>query len=169
MVDRSGFTRHSDVPVAPVKPVEPAKEQPSEQITLPVQTEKPTEEVIEQTTVAPVEEHFNELTVRLVGAVFNTYIILECDDRMLLCDQHAVHERLLYERMMKACEGDSASQILFTNHAGNGRCGQLRKLLLHIFHLGKKHSISRDFHKYQKCYYLANLIQNLLHHFPFVL
>ena len=104
----------SDVPVAPVKPVEPAKEQPSEQITLPVQTEKPTEEVIEQTTVAPVEEHFNELTVRLVGAVFNTYIILECDDRMLLCDQHAVHERLLYERMMKACEGDSASQMLLT-------------------------------------------------------
>lgn len=114
VVDRSGFTRHSDVPVAPVKSVEPANEQPAEQITLPVQVEKPAEEVIEQTTVAPVEEQFNELSVRLVGAVFNTYIILECDDRMLLCDQHAVHERLLYERMMKACEGDSASQMLLT-------------------------------------------------------
>ncbi len=58
-------------------------------------------------------ESFNELPVRLVGVVFNTYIILECDRRMLLCDQHAVHERLLFEQMKKAY-GDSgiAQQLL---------------------------------------------------------
>ncbi len=54
------------------------------------------------------------LDVRLIGVVFDTYIILECGDRMLLCDQHAVHERLLYERMIKACEGDAASQVLLS-------------------------------------------------------
>ena len=58
-------------------------------------------------------ESFNELPVRLIGIVFNTYIILECDGRMLLCDQHAVHERLLFEQMKKSY-GDTgiAQQLL---------------------------------------------------------
>ncbi len=58
-------------------------------------------------------ESFSQIPVRLVGVVFNTYIILECDGRMLLCDQHAVHERLLFEQMKKAY-GDTgiAQQLL---------------------------------------------------------
>ena len=56
----------------------------------------------------------SRLPLRLIGIVFDTYIILEYQDRMLLCDQHAVHERLLYERMMKACAGDTAAQGLLT-------------------------------------------------------
>jgi len=70
------------------------------------------EEQVEQVQEKTVHDAFSRLNVRLIGSVFNTYIILECDDRMLLCDQHAVHERILFERMMKACEGDAASQLL---------------------------------------------------------
>ena len=69
-------------------------------------------ETVEQLSEIAVDTAFSKLTVRMVGVIFNTYIILECEDRMLLCDQHAVHERLLYERMLKACEGDAASQML---------------------------------------------------------
>lgn len=73
---------------------------------------EPKEEKIEQLSETTVEAAFSKQNVRMIGVVFNTYIILECDDRMLLCDQHAVHERLLFERMLKACEGDAASQML---------------------------------------------------------
>lgn len=59
-------------------------------------------------------ESFSELPVRLVGVVFNTYIILECDGRMLLCDQHAVHERLLFEQMKKAYNDTGIAQQLLT-------------------------------------------------------
>lgn len=78
------------------------------------ESSQPQEESIEQTQAAIVDEKLQRLSLRYIGVVFDTYIILQYHDRMLLCDQHAVHERLLYERMLKACEGDGASQGLLT-------------------------------------------------------
>ena len=52
-------------------------------------------------------------TYRLVGQVFNAYLIVEIGERMLLIDQHAAHERILFEQLkanMKAHE--AASQLL---------------------------------------------------------
>jgi DNA mismatch repair protein MutL len=37
---------------------------------------------------------------RLVGQVFNTYWIVEFDNAMYIIDQHAAHEKVLYERTM---------------------------------------------------------------------
>ena len=37
---------------------------------------------------------------KLIGSIFNTYLLLELDDDMLLIDQHAAHERILYERLV---------------------------------------------------------------------
>ncbi|MBQ9251818.1 MAG: DNA mismatch repair endonuclease MutL [Clostridia bacterium] len=48
--------------------------------------------------------------MKIFGAVFNTFILIEYADHLLLVDQHAVHERLLFERMMKAYEEDRAGQ-----------------------------------------------------------
>lgn len=42
--------------------------------------------------------------VRLVGTVFNTYILVEEDDCLYFIDQHAGHERLLYDRLVKQLE-----------------------------------------------------------------
>lgn len=39
---------------------------------------------------------------RIVGQVFSTYWILEYEDRMFLIDQHAAHEKVLFERLMSA-------------------------------------------------------------------
>lgn len=52
---------------------------------------------------------------RIVGEVFNSYLIVESDDKMLIIDKHAAHERIIFEKnkqMMKSKE--PSSQILIT-------------------------------------------------------
>jgi len=38
---------------------------------------------------------------KIVGIVFNTYIIIEIDKEMYIIDQHAAHERIMYEKIKK--------------------------------------------------------------------
>ncbi len=40
----------------------------------------------------------DENNVKVVGTIFSTYIILESNGKMLMVDQHAAHEALLYEK-----------------------------------------------------------------------
>ena len=39
--------------------------------------------------------------MKVFGALFDTFILIEYEDQLLLVDQHAVHERLLFDRLMK--------------------------------------------------------------------
>lgn len=39
--------------------------------------------------------------IRMIGQVFSTYWIMEYEDNMYLVDQHAAHEKVLYERFIK--------------------------------------------------------------------
>lgn len=39
--------------------------------------------------------------IQIIGQVFDTYWILQYEDGMYLIDQHAAHEKVLYERLMK--------------------------------------------------------------------
>ncbi len=39
---------------------------------------------------------------RLIGQVFETYWLIEYQDSLLIADQHAVHEKILFERTMKS-------------------------------------------------------------------
>ena len=50
--------------------------------------------------------------LRLIGVVFNTFILVEYEDNLLLIDQHAVHERLLFDRMMQAVDQQRCGQEL---------------------------------------------------------
>lgn len=50
--------------------------------------------------------------MRLIGVAFNTFILVEYEDQLLLIDQHAVHERLLFEQMMRAYDQHEAGQEL---------------------------------------------------------
>jgi DNA mismatch repair protein MutL len=43
----------------------------------------------------------NRPQFRIVGCVFDTYWIIEYKDRMLLIDQHAAHEKVMYEEFVK--------------------------------------------------------------------
>ena len=52
--------------------------------------------------------------LRLVGVVGKLYVVLESDKGLVLMDQHAAHERVLYEQMLRRMEseGRAASQKL---------------------------------------------------------
>lgn len=48
----------------------------------------------------------------MIGVAFDTYIMLQNDKQMIFVDQHAAHERILYERLMKQIDSGSGSQVL---------------------------------------------------------
>ena len=64
----------------------------------------------------PVREFLSEKARplhRIAGCVFDTYWIVEYENEMYIIDQHAAHEKVLYERIMaRIREGSHASQNL---------------------------------------------------------
>ena len=44
-------------------------------------------------------EEYKKPTYKFIGIVFKTYIIIEIDKEMYIIDQHAAHERILYEKV----------------------------------------------------------------------
>ena len=52
--------------------------------------------------------------LRLIGVVGKLYVVLESDRGLVLVDQHAAHERILFEQMLRRLEdqGDAMSQRL---------------------------------------------------------
>ena len=78
----------AEVPTSRIGQSEPLrKREPESFMEL---SEKPTE------NIPPEEEGF-----RLIGTAFDTYILAEVGDKLLMIDKHAAHERLLFEKMKK--------------------------------------------------------------------
>lgn len=73
-------------------------EEPQKEYKLePLPTEEPKREEFAK-PAEPVEGGF----YRLVGEVFNSYIIVENKNVMMLVDKHAAHERLIFESLKRA-------------------------------------------------------------------
>lgn len=89
-----------------VPPARPAS------LLMPAPKPEPVEEKAEQTVLEPVREM--EQPLRLAGILFDTYWVFEAGDRVLLVDQHAAHERILYDRLMARFENERVSQKLLT-------------------------------------------------------
>lgn len=50
---------------------------------------------------------------RIIGQLFNTYWIVEYEDKMFMIDQHAAHEKVLYEKLLASYKNkEIASQML---------------------------------------------------------
>ena len=95
----------SDVPQEPVKT--PPAEMP------PVAEETPKTQPVMAQKDAPVAEVAQSLAYRIVGDVFHSYVIVETGDKMLIIDQHAAHERILFEQLKAGLhEMEICSQIL---------------------------------------------------------
>ena len=66
----------------------------------------PTPQTVE--TTAPVVPFY-----RIVGEVFNSYVIVQVEEKMLIIDKHAAHERILFEQLKKGlAEVEVVSQML---------------------------------------------------------
>lgn len=97
----------------PIKKTVVPKKTPEPFETRRIQAEKQIEKAIEK-PVSKVKEYAQYelfetglLTKearpkhKLVGQVFDTYWIVEYDGKMFIIDQHAAHEKVLYEKLMK--------------------------------------------------------------------
>ena len=59
-------------------------------------------------------EEYKKPIYKFIGIAFNTYIIIEMDKEMYIIDQHAAHERIMYEKVKKNYYSESSkdSQML---------------------------------------------------------
>ena len=59
-------------------------------------------------------EEYKKPTYKFIGNVFKTYIIIEINNEMYIIDQHAAHERILYEKVKSNYYSDEEkdSQLL---------------------------------------------------------
>ena len=81
------------------------------QPTLPL----PEETLPQKTAPRPEPLITNRLGLRVVGCVANLYIVAEGPEGMVLVDQHAAHERVLFEQMLRrmALQDPASQQLLF--------------------------------------------------------
>lgn len=86
-------------------PADKAEKQPSAAAQEPVQ-----ETMLTATPGGPAADALEGYS--MVGVAFDTYIILQNDKQLLLIDQHAAHERILYEKLMREIDAGTGSQML---------------------------------------------------------
>ncbi len=102
------------------KALEPAGQtfQPVANTGWPVTLRSEPEPVVETQTTLPVasaaaaapsgEVHTDEGRWRILGVIGQLYALIESPEGLVLMDQHAAHERVLFERMLKELESDFA-------------------------------------------------------------
>ncbi len=80
---------------------------------LPEHTEKPQQPVQETLFSERFLSEEARLQHRIIGQVFETYWLVEYGDKLYIIDQHAAHEKVNFERMMKRLkEKEPVSQLL---------------------------------------------------------
>lgn len=105
------------MPIEPEKSKETNILQEQKMPDLPKKEETPPETQIVQQSM--IETDKSEDTVvdplqgyKMIGVAFDTYIILQNDKQMIFIDQHAAHERILYEKLMREIDRGTVSQVL---------------------------------------------------------
>ncbi len=80
------------------------------------------------------------------GQVHNTYVVAETEDSLVIVDQHAAHERLVYERMKKAlASGGPARQILLVPEIVELDAASAERILQHADDLALLGLVLEDF------------------------
>lgn len=116
--------RETAVPFAapPSSPVQPTvKEhsegsgQPKTQVPAPIPEQPPMPSTVLHTVPEPAVIGAKEQSSdwRFVGEVFNSYLIVEKGEKLILIDKHAAHERIIFERLKANMKSTGlCSQIL---------------------------------------------------------
>ncbi len=67
---------------------------------------QPSAQIVEE-----IPEEISNVNLRIIGEAFKTYVLVEVDNRILVMDKHAAHERILFDRL-KESEATGHAQIL---------------------------------------------------------
>ena len=112
-VNQARIENTKSIQPPPINRVEPIKAEPVARASMPIAPQVKKEESIatqaqpiripEPIAVPPQteqkEERIESLQYRIVGEVFNSYVIVERGSEMLLIDKHAAHERIIFEQL----------------------------------------------------------------------
>ncbi len=96
---------HARIPMTPPSPA------PEDAAPTPTHApQEPSEEPLQQ-SLLPEE---STPALRLLGVAFQTYLLFEAGERLLWVDQHAAHERILFDKFWQRYEGERISQRLLS-------------------------------------------------------
>ena len=80
-------------PESPIPPAVPSESEPATSVQSPKQMDLFEEKLLSK-------EHIKEH--RIIGQLFETYWLVEFHEKLYIIDQHAAHEKVLFERTMKS-------------------------------------------------------------------
>ena len=92
-------------------------EEPKEVLEEPKEIEETVEQTYSGEQMTLFEDKFlakeNKDRIEIVGQIFNTYWVVQFNDNMFIIDQHAAHEKVLYEKTLKRMEnGEGFTQMI---------------------------------------------------------
>lgn len=96
--------------VAPVESQKPEQKQPKQEQKATGQAEQPQQlDLFEEKLLEPK----NRIRHKLIGQLFDTYWLVEFNEHLYIIDQHAAHEKVLYEKTMRTLKTrEFTSQML---------------------------------------------------------
>lgn len=106
--DRVGVSEDQKVDLQPENKANVFNGASATSVEMVTDAKQPSESAsIEPEKVEPVKIEY-----RIVGEVFNSYILVELGEKMLLIDKHAAHERIIFEQLKKNMYSQKVSSQL---------------------------------------------------------
>ena len=106
------------------------------------------------------EEFFETSNVKFIGQIFSLYLIVQKDDKVYIIDEHAGHERLLYDRLVKEVDAQEVTkQHLLMPHIltlNNQEYSFLEE------NIDKLHKLGFDIEEFGKNTYSVNSVPAIL-------
>ena len=105
----------------PVRQAAPMKQETAQPVSIPVsepeqavpQESRITNAAGESREVINIEAKEKSLSHRIVGELFNAYVVVETGEKMLLVDKHAAQERVIFEQLKAGMKDkERVSQLL---------------------------------------------------------
>jgi DNA mismatch repair protein MutL len=99
---------------SPASPAATEPKAPASILQSPASPEPIPQSAIRNPPLSPLPTPLLNVPLRLIGVVGKLYVLLESDRGLVLLDQHAAHERILFEQMLSRLEqnGTTPSQKL---------------------------------------------------------